>query len=158
MDNYKIQQNSSHSSRIQKLASFAQPCRHPVTYHPKAPPFNITVVLQSSNGTVTISSMQRNLKLLPVLAACALSLSSCSTSSNAKDIKAVADTPSTLVVAVSKVATADLTREIVLTGEFRPYQSVEISAKVAGYLKSISVDVGDRVQAGQRWRCSRCRS
>jgi RND family efflux transporter MFP subunit len=39
--------------------------------------------------------------------------------------------------------------EIVVTGEFRAYQSVDVHAKVAGYLKQISVDVGDRVRAGQ---------
>ena len=42
-----------------------------------------------------------------------------------------------------------LSRDIVLTGEFRPYQSIELHAKVAGYLKAIEVDVGDRVRAGQ---------
>ena len=32
---------------------------------------------------------------------------------------------------------------------FVPYQSVSIHAKVAGYVKSISVDIGDHVKAGQ---------
>src|SRR5262249_55146492 len=45
--------------------------------------------------------------------------------------------------------TADLSREIVLTGEFRPYQAIDLHAKIAGYLKQITVDVGDRVTAGQ---------
>ena len=36
-----------------------------------------------------------------------------------------------------------------VTGEFRPYQVIDVHAKVAGYLKKISVDVGDRVKAGQ---------
>jgi RND family efflux transporter MFP subunit len=52
-------------------------------------------------------------------------------------------------VAVSKATTQPLVRETVLTGEFRPYQVIDLHAKVAGYLKQISVDVGDRVQAGQ---------
>jgi len=33
--------------------------------------------------------------------------------------------------------------------EFRPYQEVDVHAKVAGYLKKIYVDVGDRVKQGQ---------
>jgi RND family efflux transporter MFP subunit len=37
----------------------------------------------------------------------------------------------------------------VLTAEFKPYQEVEVMAKVAGYVKKINVDVGDRVQEGQ---------
>ena len=36
-----------------------------------------------------------------------------------------------------------------MAAEFRPYQEVDIHAKVAGYLKSIHVDVGDRVSQGQ---------
>jgi RND family efflux transporter MFP subunit len=52
-------------------------------------------------------------------------------------------------VAVAKVGAETLARELVLTGEFRPYQSIELHAKVAGYLKAIEVDVGDRVRAGQ---------
>ncbi len=52
-------------------------------------------------------------------------------------------------VAVAKVGAETLTRDLLLTGEFRPYQSIELHAKVAGYLKAIEVDVGDRVRAGQ---------
>src|SRR6185436_10573077 len=37
----------------------------------------------------------------------------------------------------------------ILAAEFRPYQEVDLHSKVAGYLKQISVDVGDRVRAGQ---------
>src|SRR5437899_9478463 len=88
--------------------------------------------------------MPPNLTLFAAGFTCTLLLASCSVSSNAKEVK-----PSSAIVAVSKVATADLTRDIVLTGEFRPYQVIDLHAKVAGYLKRITVDVGDRVQAGQ---------
>jgi RND family efflux transporter MFP subunit len=53
------------------------------------------------------------------------------------------------VAPVAKVKTADLSRQTVLTAEFRPFQEVDVHAKVAGYLKKIYVDVGDRVQQGQ---------
>ena len=36
-----------------------------------------------------------------------------------------------------------------LPGEFLPYQSVEVTARVAGYLESITVDRGSMVRAGQ---------
>ncbi len=42
-----------------------------------------------------------------------------------------------------------LSRTLSLAAEFRPYQDVEIHAKVAGYVRSIKVDVGDRVKKGQ---------
>jgi RND family efflux transporter MFP subunit len=51
-------------------------------------------------------------------------------------------------VAVTKVTTDDLSRGLVLTAEFKPYQEVDVMAKVAGYIKQINVDVGDRVKEG----------
>src|SRR6476469_2174861 len=53
------------------------------------------------------------------------------------------------VVAVAKVKMDNLERPIELSGEFRAYQAVDVHAKVAGYLKDIYVDIGDRVKAGQ---------
>lgn len=52
-------------------------------------------------------------------------------------------------VAVARVQRQDLQRDLVISAEFRPYQEVDLHAKVAGFLKEITVDVGDRVQAGQ---------
>jgi len=61
-------------------------------------------------------------------------------------VRADSDIPS---VAVARVQRQDLQRDLVLSAEFRPYEEVDLHAKVAGYLKEIRVDVGDRVQAGQ---------
>ena len=36
-----------------------------------------------------------------------------------------------------------------IAGEFLPYQEVELHAKVAGYVRRINVDIGDRVRKGQ---------
>jgi RND family efflux transporter MFP subunit len=52
-------------------------------------------------------------------------------------------------VAVARVSTGDLANNLVLTAEFRPYQEVEVMAKVAGYVKEIRVDAGDRVTEGE---------
>jgi RND family efflux transporter MFP subunit len=38
---------------------------------------------------------------------------------------------------------------LTIASEFKPFQEIEVHAKVAGFLKSISVDVGDRVRTGQ---------
>jgi RND family efflux transporter MFP subunit len=56
-----------------------------------------------------------------------------------------ADVPT---VAVAKAASENLSRDLVLTAEFKPYQEVDVMAKVAGYIKEIRVDVGDRVKEG----------
>ena len=57
-----------------------------------------------------------------------------------------ADVPT---VAVAKVSTEDLSHGLVLTAEFKPFQEVDVMAKVAGFIKRINVDVGDRVTQGQ---------
>ncbi|HEV2199859.1 MAG TPA: efflux RND transporter periplasmic adaptor subunit [Bryobacteraceae bacterium] len=52
-------------------------------------------------------------------------------------------------VAVARATLENLSRGLVLTAEFKPFQEVELMAKVAGYVKNINVDVGDRVKQGQ---------
>ena len=52
-------------------------------------------------------------------------------------------------VAVATVTTGDVAQVLSIAAEFRPFQEIDVHAKVAGYLKAINVDVGDRVRAGQ---------
>lgn len=42
-----------------------------------------------------------------------------------------------------------LTNTLNVAGEFVPFQEVELHAKVAGYIRHINVDIGDKVKAGQ---------
>jgi len=73
-------------------------------------------------------------------------LSSCSRNPGVQASAAgSADSP---VVAVATVKTENLSRALVLTAEFKPYQEIDVMAKVAGYIKQINVDVGDRVKEG----------
>jgi RND family efflux transporter MFP subunit len=60
---------------------------------------------------------------------------------------ATPDEPPT--IAVAKATTEDISNAVVLTAEFKPFQEVDVMAKVSGYLKEIKVDVGDRVEQGQ---------
>jgi len=55
----------------------------------------------------------------------------------------------TPAVAAAKTTLQNLSRNVVLTAEFIPFQEVEVMAKVAGYVKEIRVDVGDHVQQGE---------
>jgi RND family efflux transporter MFP subunit len=50
-----------------------------------------------------------------------------------------------LMVPVATAGPASLENDIVLSGEFRPFQEVDVMAKVAGYVKAINVDIGSRV-------------
>jgi RND family efflux transporter MFP subunit len=74
------------------------------------------------------------------------SLSGCSRTGT---IAAAAPKQEVPAVAVAKAVRTDLSKDLELTGEFRPYQEVELHAKLAGYLRQINVDVGDRVTKGQ---------
>ena len=66
-----------------------------------------------------------------------------------KQLNAVASAPDVPTVAVAKVTSEDLSHSLVLTAEFKPFQEIDVMAKVAGYIKEIKFDVGDRVRQGQ---------
>ena len=53
------------------------------------------------------------------------------------------------VAAIAVVQRRPIENALTLSGEFRPYQQVDVHAKVAGYIQRIYVDVGDHVAAGQ---------
>ena len=57
--------------------------------------------------------------------------------------------PDVPTVAVAKVTRGDVSQVLTVAAEFRPFQEIDVHAKVAGYVKSINVDVGDRVKPGQ---------
>jgi RND family efflux transporter MFP subunit len=62
---------------------------------------------------------------------------------NAREVEAQRIAPVVLA------ARGPLENAITLSGEFRPFQEVDVHAKVAGYIRQIFVDVGDKVKAGQ---------
>jgi RND family efflux transporter MFP subunit len=86
---------------------------------------------------------QRCAPILP----CALLLIASGCSRNGP-VEAAAPAPAP-TVPVAKVSPEDLNRDLVLTAEFKPFQEVDVMAKVAGYIKDIRVDAGDRVNEGQ---------
>ncbi len=63
--------------------------------------------------------------------------------------KAISDESTIPTVAVVRATREDLSMDIRIPAEFRPYTEVELHAKVSGYLQSINVDFGDQVKAGQ---------
>jgi len=53
------------------------------------------------------------------------------------------------VARVVRVGRTPLSNRLEVAGEFLPFQEVEIHAKVAGYIRKIYVDIGDRVHTGE---------
>jgi RND family efflux transporter MFP subunit len=51
--------------------------------------------------------------------------------------------------AVARVERGNLGNALAIAGEFKPFQDVDVHAKVAGYIRTIYVDVGDHVKDGQ---------
>ncbi len=51
--------------------------------------------------------------------------------------------------AVAAAKRETIATSLSIAGQFIPYQNVELHAKVAGYIRHIDVDIGDRVHQGQ---------
>lgn len=79
------------------------------------------------------------LRLLLVAGACLLA-GSCSKAPAPSEVPEVA---------VARAARARLATTMTLQGEFHPYQDILVYAKVSGYVRSIGVDIGDHVMAGE---------
>lgn len=72
--------------------------------------------------------------------------SSSQVSANSERTDAAQSAP---IAPISVAVRTPLTNTLNVAGEFVPFQEVELHAKVAGYIKHINVDIGDRVKAGQ---------
>ena len=86
--------------------------------------------------------------LLVAAATLATALTGCSGKSEPASHETVA-ADSVPTVPVTRAARADLSSDLTLTAEFEPFQEVDVMAKIAGFVKSIKVDIGDRVREGQ---------
>ena len=86
----------------------------------------------------------RSLFPLVLLGLIAAMASGCSRGGRVAD----ADAIQTPVVVVAPVARGQLAKTLDLPAEFRPFQEIDVHAKVAGYVKKIYVDVGDHVRTG----------
>lgn len=69
-----------------------------------------------------------------------------STKADDQDQAVSSEDPPAAVARVERRAIAD---SLKISGEFKPFQDVDVHAKVAGYIKTIYVDVGSHVRQGQ---------
>jgi len=70
-------------------------------------------------------------------------------SSQAETAGAKASDPSAVPAAVVAVRRSTIGNTLKIAGEFKPFQDVEVHAKVSGYIKVINVDVGTHVKTGE---------
>ena len=66
-----------------------------------------------------------------------------------EDVKVAGKGESVTRVAVAMAKRAPVEESLTVAGEFVPFQEVELHAKVAGFIRKINVDIGDRVHGGQ---------
>src|SRR5882672_10938235 len=71
------------------------------------------------------------------------------TSTEADDQNHSATSGASVPAAVVPVERKDIANTLIISGEFKPFQDVDVHAKVAGYIRKIFVDVGDHVRDGQ---------
>jgi RND family efflux transporter MFP subunit len=71
------------------------------------------------------------------------------TPTEAEDKNQTVKSEAPIPAAVALVERRDIDNALVLAGEFKPFQDVDVHAKVAGYIRVIYVDVGDHVKEGQ---------
>ncbi|HYI96248.1 MAG TPA: efflux RND transporter periplasmic adaptor subunit, partial [Bryobacteraceae bacterium] len=76
------------------------------------------------------------------------SQTSCSNTSSAKVPSVEPLESPAVVVPAGRVARSAIASKTLLTAEFQPFQEVDVMAKVAGYVRTIKVDLGDRVREG----------
>jgi RND family efflux transporter MFP subunit len=69
-----------------------------------------------------------------------------STETGINHVDADGDTPP---AAVARVERHNIGSTLAIAGEFKPFQDVDVHAKVAGYIRQIYVDVGDHVKGSQ---------
>ncbi len=62
---------------------------------------------------------------------------------------AVSPGESIAIAAVARVQRGTIENTLIIAGAFKPFQDVDVHAKVAGYIRKIYVDVGDHVVDGQ---------
>lgn len=93
--------------------------------------------------------MKRTPKFLIAIAAALALLAVCIRLSGKKAHAEQQADSSLQPAAVAIVQRRPITDSLTLSGAFRPYQQVDIHAKVAGYIQHIYVDVGDKVKEGQ---------
>ena len=96
---------------------------------------------------IRYSSAGRRFARVSAVAGLGLLLAGLSACSGSKKVEA--GTQNVVTVGVTKAAKRDLDRQITLSSELVPFQEIDVYAKESGYVRTLSVDYGSRVKAGQ---------
>jgi RND family efflux transporter MFP subunit len=96
---------------------------------------------------VQVSYMRR--RFIFLIAACAILGLAAWLILRSHDNFSVQAAPEPAAARVSVVERGSVSHVLALAGQFQPYQVIDVHPKVSGFIRSIKVDIGDRVRRGQ---------
>jgi RND family efflux transporter MFP subunit len=96
---------------------------------------------------VQVSYMRR--RFIFLIAACAILGLAAWLILRSHDNFSVEAAPEPAAARVSVVERGSVSHVLALAGQFQPYQVIDVHPKVSGFIRSIKVDIGDRVRRGQ---------
>lgn len=96
---------------------------------------------------VRVNDMQK--RLIVVIAACAVLGLAAWLIFRPHGSGKVEAAPEPIAARVSVVERGSVSHVLALAGQFQPYQVIDVHPKVSGFIRSINVDIGDRVRQSQ---------
>jgi RND family efflux transporter MFP subunit len=96
---------------------------------------------------VQVSYMRR--RFIFLIAACAILGLAAWLILRSHDNFSVEAAPEPAAARVAVVERGSVSHVLALAGQFQPYQVIDVHPKVSGFIRSIKVDIGDRVRRGQ---------
>jgi RND family efflux transporter MFP subunit len=106
-------------------------------------------MLRADPGVFTVTGVYMRRRLIFLIAACAITGLAVWLILRPHENPSVEAAPEPAGARVSVVERGSVSHVLALAGQFQPYQVIDVHPKVSGFIRSIKVDIGDRVRQGQ---------
>jgi RND family efflux transporter MFP subunit len=106
-------------------------------------------MLRADPGVFTVTGVYMRRRLIFLIAACAIIGLAAWLILRPHENPSVEAAPEPAAARVSVVERGSVSHVLALAGQFQPYQLIDVHPKVSGFIRSIKVDIGDRVRQGQ---------
>jgi RND family efflux transporter MFP subunit len=106
-------------------------------------------MLRADPGVSRVTGVYMRRRLIFLIAACAIIGLAAWLILRPHGNPSVEAAPEPAAARVSVVERGSVSHVLALAGQFQPYQLIDVHPKVSGFIRSIKVDIGDRVRQGQ---------
>jgi len=106
-------------------------------------------MLRAGPGVSRVTGVYMRRRLVFLIAACAIVGLAAWLILRPHGNRSVEAAPEPTAARVSVVERGSVSHVLALAGQFQPYQVIDVHPKVSGFIRSIKVDIGDRVRQGQ---------